>query len=34
MEDKWLNVDDIYEYLSITNDTVYNWIKPSSDDEK
>ncbi len=26
MEDRWLTVDDICIYLSITKDTVYKWI--------
>ena len=27
MEDRWLIVDDICKYLSITKDTVYKWIE-------
>ena len=27
MEDKWLNMEEICKYLSVTNDTVYKWIK-------
>ncbi len=27
MEDRWLTVDDICKYLSITKDTVYKWIE-------
>jgi excisionase family DNA binding protein len=26
MEDRWLNVDEITEYLGISRDTVYAWI--------
>ncbi len=26
MEDRWLNVDEIAEYLGVSRDTVYNWI--------
>jgi len=26
MEDRWLTVDDICIYLSVTKDTVYKWI--------
>ena len=26
MEDRWLTVDDICKYLSVTKDTVYKWI--------
>lgn len=26
MEDRWLSVDDIAEYLGISKDTVYTWI--------
>lgn len=26
MEDRWLTVDDISKYLSVTKDTVYKWI--------
>ena len=26
MEDRWLSVDDIGEYLGIKRDTVYKWI--------
>lgn len=26
MEDRWLTVDDICKYLSVTNETVYKWI--------
>lgn len=27
MEDKWLTVNEICEYLYTTRDTVYKWIK-------
>ncbi len=27
MEDRWLTIDDICKYLSITKDTVYKWIE-------
>jgi excisionase family DNA binding protein len=27
MEDKWLTVDDISKYLSVTKDTIYKWIE-------
>ena len=26
MEDRWLKVDEIAEYLGVSRDTVYNWI--------
>jgi excisionase family DNA binding protein len=26
MEDRWLSVDEIAEYLGISRDTVYAWI--------
>ncbi|WP_122893470.1 helix-turn-helix domain-containing protein [Arcobacter peruensis] len=26
MEGRWLTVDDICKYLSVTKDTVYKWI--------
>jgi excisionase family DNA binding protein len=26
MEDRWLSVDEIGEYLGVKRDTVYNWI--------
>ena len=26
MEDRWLSVDEIAEYLGIKRDTVYKWI--------
>ena len=26
MEDRWLSVDEIAEYLGISKDTVYTWI--------
>ena len=30
MEDRWLSVDDIGEYLGIKRDTVYKWISDKS----
>ncbi len=27
MEDRWLSVDEICQYLGISNDTVYRWIE-------
>jgi len=29
MEDKWITVNEICEYLSVTNETVYRWIEQS-----
>lgn len=26
MDDRWLSVDDISEYLGVSKDTVYTWI--------
>jgi len=26
MDDRWLSVDEIAEYLGVSRDTVYNWI--------
>lgn len=26
MEDRWLTVDDMSKYLSVTKDTIYKWI--------
>lgn len=26
MQDRWLTVDEICRYLSVTNETVYKWI--------
>lgn len=26
MEDRWLTVDDVSKYLSVTKDTIYKWI--------
>jgi excisionase family DNA binding protein len=26
MEDRWLSVDEITEYLGVSRDTIYNWI--------
>ena len=30
MEDRWLSVDEIGEYLGIKRDTVYKWINQKS----
>lgn len=27
MDDRWLSVDDIAEYLGVKRDTVYKWIR-------
>jgi excisionase family DNA binding protein len=27
MEDRWLTVDDVCKYLSVTKDTIYTWIE-------
>lgn len=27
LEDRWLTVDEICNYLSVTNETVYKWIE-------
>lgn len=27
MDDKWVNIEDVAEYLSITVDTARTWIK-------
>ena len=27
MEERWLNMEEICKHLSVTNDTVYKWIK-------
>jgi len=27
MEDKWLSVDEITQYLGVSRDTVYSWIQ-------
>lgn len=27
MEDRWLSVEEIAQYLGISKDTVYTWIK-------
>jgi len=27
MEDRWLSVDEMAEYLGVSKDTVYSWIK-------
>lgn len=26
MENRWLTVDDVSKYLSVTKDTIYKWI--------
>jgi len=26
LEDKWLSVDEIADYLGVKRDTIYNWI--------
>lgn len=26
MEDRWLSVDEIVEYMGVTRDTIYKWI--------
>lgn len=30
MEDRWLSVDEIGQYLGISSDTVYRWIDKQS----
>jgi excisionase family DNA binding protein len=30
MEDRWLSVDDICDYLGVKRDTVYKWINDKS----
>ena len=30
LEDRWLSVDEICKYLSVSNDTVYKWIEQKS----
>ena len=30
MEDRWLSVDEISEYLGVKRDTVYKWIAEKS----
>lgn len=27
MEDRWLSVDEIAQYLGVSRDIIYNWIK-------
>ena len=27
MEDKWLSIDEIAEYLGVKKDTVYKWLQ-------
>jgi excisionase family DNA binding protein len=29
IEDRWLSVDEICNYLGVSNDTVYRWIDKS-----
>ena len=26
MDDRWMSVDDIAEYLDVSKDTVYSWV--------
>lgn len=26
MDDRWMSVDDIAEYLGVSKDTVYSWV--------
>jgi excisionase family DNA binding protein len=26
MQDRWLSVDEIAEYLGVAKDTIYNWV--------
>lgn len=30
MEDRWLSVDEISQYLGVSSDTVYRWIEKQS----
>jgi excisionase family DNA binding protein len=30
MDDRWLSVDEIAEYLGISRDTVYSWLSSKS----
>ena len=30
MEDRWLSVDDICDYLGVKRDTAYKWINEKS----
>jgi len=30
MEDRWLSVEEIAEYLGVSKDTVYTWISTKS----
>ncbi len=30
MDDRWLSVDEIAEYLGLSKDTVYTWISTKS----
>lgn len=32
MDDRWLSVDEIAEYLGVSKDTVYTWIRIVSRD--
>ena len=27
MDERWLTVNDIYNYLNVSNETVYKWIE-------
>ena len=26
MEDRWLSVDEVADYLGVAKDTIYNWV--------
>lgn len=30
MDDRWLSVDEIAEYLGVSRDTVYSWLSNKS----
>lgn len=30
MDDRWLSVEDIAEYLGVTRDTIYTWVASKS----
>ena len=30
MDDRWLSVDEIAEYLGVSKDTVYTWVSSKS----
>jgi excisionase family DNA binding protein len=30
MEDRWLSVEEIAQYIGVSRDTVYNWINGKS----